>query len=217
MLLSAVVPGERLSYDVRCGPIPVGTLTLEALAPDTVDSSACWHLRADLELRRSFSWLFWAEYRLETWCRVSDFVTLRSYKRTREPRYRSAWMAFFEPSAGVVTYSDGSTYALPDSARDMLTLWYSLRDGGFAVGETVRANVHDSRKTYRLQATTTGARQVSVPAGVFDCLVVNPRAGTPLGSVYISDDRERLPVVIRTRFGGLVVSAYLRSVGTGEG
>jgi hypothetical protein len=207
----AVVPGERLLYDVRYGPLTVGTLTLEALEPDTVDSVECRHLRADLELTRSISWLFSASYRLESWCRTSDFVTLRSYKRTREPRYKSAWTARYVPSIGQVFYSDGRCYALPDSARDMLTLWYYFRNRALAAGETLRAAVHDSRRNYELVAGAGGVRRVSVPAGEFDCVAVNPKAGTPLGSVYLSDDDERLPVVIRTRFGGFVISALLRS------
>ena len=56
---------------------------------------------------------------------------------------------------------------------------------------------------------------MSVPAGVYDCIAVIPKAGTPLGSVYLSDDDERLPVVLRTRISGLAVSAYLRRA-TGE-
>jgi len=92
-LAIAIAPGERLDYGLRYGPVSIGTLTLRTLRPDTSGTDECWHFRADLELTRSFSWLFWANYRLETWCRVSDLVTLRSYKRTREPRYRAEWTA----------------------------------------------------------------------------------------------------------------------------
>jgi hypothetical protein len=211
-LVTAVTPGERLEYDVRYGPITVGSLVLETLAPDSIDSVPCYHFRADLELTRSVSWLFWANYRLESWCRTSDFVTLRSYKRTREPRYKSAWTARYMPEAGRAYYTDGKSFALPDSARDMLTLWYYLRFLTIDKGETLRVNVHDAGKDYRLAATTGAAKRVSVPAGVYDCIAVIPRAGTPLGSVCLSDDDERLPVVLRTRISGLAVSAYLRRV-----
>lgn len=211
-LVTVVTPGERLEYDVRYGPIAVGSLVLETLAPDTIDSVPCYHFRADLEITHSISWLFWANYRLESWVRTSDFVTLRSYKRTREPRYKSAWTARYVPEAGQVYYTDGASFALPDSARDMLTLWYYLRYQAINNGETLRVNVHDARKDYRLAATAGTAKRVSVPAGVFDCIAVIPKAGTPLGSVYLSDDEERLPVVLRTRISGLAVSAFLRRV-----
>src|SRR5512138_3536765 len=96
VLAIAITPGERLDYCLRYGPVSIGTLTLRTLRPDTIGIDECWHFRADLELTRSFSWLFWANYRLETWCRVSDMVTLRSYKRTREARYRAEWTANYD-------------------------------------------------------------------------------------------------------------------------
>jgi hypothetical protein len=211
-LAIAVVPGERLDYGLRYDPVAVGTLTLQTLEPETVGTDECWHFRADLELTRSFSWLFWANYRLETWCRVSDMVTLRSYKRTRESHYRAEWTANYDPEQSVVNYSDGKTYAIEPGARDLLSVWYYFRTLPLVPGDTVRTALHVDRRNYQLVAVTRATKPVSTPAGVFDCIAVVPNAGGPLGTVYLTDDEERIPVSIRTRLGGLVVSAFLRSV-----
>jgi len=211
-LAIAAIPGERLDYGLRYGPVTIGTLVLETLEPETVGTAECWHFRADLELTRSFSWLFWANYRLETWCRVSDMVTLRSYKRTREPRYRAEWTADFDPGRSVVSYTDGDTVSTDSCARDLLSTWYYFRTLPLAPGDTVRAALHVDRRNYQLVAVARAAKTVSTPAGVFDCIAVAPNTGGPLGTVYLSDDEERIPASIRTRVGGLVVSAFLRSV-----
>jgi hypothetical protein len=210
-LAIAVVPGERLDYGLRYGPVSIGTLTLRTLQPETVGASACWHFRADLELTRSFSWLFWANYRLETWCRVSDMVTLRSYKRTREPHYRAEWTATYDPEQVSVNYSDGRVYAVEPGSRDLLSTWYYFRILPLAAGDTVRTALHVDRRNYWLTAVARAARPVTTPAGVFDCIVVVPNAGGPLGTVYLTDDEARIPVSIRTRVGGLIVNAVLRS------
>jgi len=76
----------------------------------------------------------------------------------------------------------------------------------------VRTALHVDRRNYRLVAVARAARPVTSPAGVFDCIAVVPDAGGPLGTVYLTDDEQRIPVSIRTRIGGLVVSALLRSV-----
>jgi hypothetical protein len=212
LCLGQALPGERLSYDVSYGPLRLGTLVLATEEPETVDHVPCRHFRADLEFSRSLSWLFRAQYRLETWCRDSDFVTIRSYKRTREPNYRAEWTARFEPQYHRVTYSDGRSYALADSARDLLTLWYYLRERELVPGETLGAALHDGRKDTRLVTVVSGPREVETEAGTFDCITVSPRTRGPLGTVFISDDTERLPVVIRARFGGVVVTARLREV-----
>jgi hypothetical protein len=211
-LAIAVVPGERLDYGLRYGPVTIGTLVLETLEPETVGTDECWHFRADLELTRSFSWLFWANYRLETWCRVSDMVTLRSYKRTREPHYRAEWTADFDPGRSIVSYSDGETLATDSCVRDLLSTWYYFRTLSLAPGDTVSAALHVDRHNYQLVAVARAEKTVRTPAGVFDCIAVVPSSGGPLGTVYLSNDAERIPAAIRTRVGGLVVSAFLRSV-----
>jgi hypothetical protein len=215
-LTIAFVPGERLDYGLRYGPVSIGTLTLETLQPETIGTDECWHFRADLGLTRSFSWLFWANYRLETWCRVSDMVTLRSYKRTREPRYRAEWTANYAPEQSVVGYSDGKTIPIDPGTRDLLSTWYYFRTLSLVPGDTVRTALHVDRRNYRLVAVARAAKTVSTPAGVFDCNVIVSNAGGPLGTVYLSDDEERVPVSIRTRVGGLVVSAVLRSISLEE-
>jgi hypothetical protein len=211
-LAIVAVPGERLDYALRYGPINLGTLVLETLEPETVGTTECWHFRADLELTRSISWLFWADYRLESWCRVSDMVTLRSYKRTREPNYQAEWQADFDLDRALVRYPDGETLHVEPDARDLLTTWYYFRTLPLRSGDTVKAALHVDRRNYDLVAVAQEARTVSTPAGVFDCIAVVPSTGGPLGTVYQSDDEDRIPVSIRTRVAGLVVSAYLRSV-----
>jgi hypothetical protein len=215
-LALAVVPGERLDYGLRYGPVSIGTLTLQTLQPETVGTDECWHFRADMELTRSFSWVFTASYRLETWCRVSDMVTLRSYKRTREPHYRAEWTASYDPAQMLVDYPDGKVVSIESGTRDLLSTWYYFRTLPLASGDTVRTALHVDRRNYGLVAVVRAAKPVSTPAGVFDCIAVVPRAGGPLGTVYLTDDAERIPVSIRTRVGGLVVSAFLRSISSEE-
>jgi hypothetical protein len=215
-VLVAVAPGERLEYGLRYGPVTVGTLELRTLEPDTVGADECWHFRADLELTRSFSWLFWADYRLESWCRVSDMVTVRSYKRTREPNYRAEWTADFDSGRSLVSYSDGAAVSFEPGARDLLSTWYYFRTLSLQPGDTVRTPLHVDRRNYHLVAVAKAARPVSTPAGRFDCIAVVPSAGGPMGTVYLTDDAERIPVAIRTRVGGLVVSAFLRSISQEE-
>jgi hypothetical protein len=215
-LAIALVPGERLDYGLHYGPVSIGTLTLRTLQPETVGTDECRHFRADLELTRSFSWLFWANYRLETWCRVSDMVTLRSYKRTREPHYRAEWTANYDLGQLAVCYSVGGSFCLEPGTRDLLSTWYYFRTLPLAPGDTVRTALHVDRRNYRLVAVARATKSVSTPAGIFDCIAVVPSAGGPLGTVYLTDDAERIPVSIRTRVGGLVVTASLRSISKEE-
>ena len=216
LLLMLCAPGERLEYDLRYGPMAVGSLTLEEHAPDTLDSVPCRHYRADLAVEMSLAWFFRATYRLESWAGASDSVTVRSYKKTREPNYKAEWTAQYGGPGDSVRYSDGKAYPLVPRSRDLVTVWYWLRGLRFRAGDTVRCNLHVDRRNYRLRGAVSRSRRVRVPAGTFDCLVVTPTERGPLGLVFVSDDARRIPVVIRTRFGGLSVSANLHSIENGE-
>ncbi len=216
LLLVLAAPGERLEYELRYGPMAVGSLVLEELAPQTLDSVPCLHYRADLSIDMAMAWLFSATYRLESWSRVSDSSTVQSYKRTREPNYRAEWTARYSRSGDTVRYSDGKAYAAVPGSRDLVTVWYWLRGLNLRAGDTVRCSLHADRRNYRLLGAVSRTRRVRVPAGTYDCRVVTPIEKGPLGLVYISDDARRMPVIIRTRFGGLAVSANLRSIENGE-
>jgi len=229
LLAVAGVPGERLEYSVRYGPVNLGTLVLETLEPETVGAETCQHFRAELQLTRSFSWLFWANYRLETWCRDSDLTTVRSYKRAREPNYRAEWTAEFDSKLSVARYSDRGPIPIEPGTRDLLSTWHYFRTLSLASGDTIRTQLHVDRRNYRLVAVARPARTLVTPAGIFDCVAVVPRAGGPLGVVHLGAQsrmgvrttvadgnplpQERwIPVSIRTRIGGLTVTALLSSV-----
>ncbi|OYD14084.1 hypothetical protein CH330_09435 [candidate division WOR-3 bacterium JGI_Cruoil_03_51_56] len=211
-LLSAFVPDERLEYDLRYGPFKLGDLALVTLVPDTIQGESCYHFRAELESNPSFGFLFKAKYELETWCRIRDMVTMRSYKRTRESRYRCEWVANYDYNTDRVLYSDSTIYPLPDSARDLLTLWYYFRKVHIDLGDTITVDSHIDRHNYLVRVIGTRLTKVQTMAGKFDCLEVVPSAGTPFGTVYFSKETNRVPVVIRTHVGSMLVSAFLRSV-----
>ncbi len=206
----AFAPGERLTYDVKLGPMRLGSLELSTLAPDTVRGESCCRFQARMTVRLSF--VFRGEYRLDAWARACDLVTLRSAKRTDESRYHATWTADYLYADSMVVYSSGDTFELLTEARDVLTLWYHMRTVELAVGDTLCVHVHSDRRDQ--DATVVAVRQTSVrvPAGEFECLELLPERAGVLGAVYLSTDEARLPVVIRTGVGGLKVSAGLRGV-----
>lgn len=208
--LLAVVPGERLSYEVRLGPLGLGTLVLAVLKPDTAGADTCTRFRADLELKLGF--LFQGRYRLDSWSRQTDLVTLRSAKDTEETRYRSSWTCEYDYEAGFARYSDGDSFPLTDRSHDLLTLWYLFRDRPLDPGDTVRVTCHSDRRTQRVTVTAAPGGRVTVPAGTFDCVELRPAAAGPLGRVWLARDSARTPVKIGLRTGSLEVDALLARI-----
>jgi len=208
--LLSFTSAETLRYDVRYGPLRLGSLELVTLAPDTVQAETCYHFQATLTSTRALSFVFEATYDIETWCLMADMVTLRSYKKTEEKRYQAEWYADYDYTRDTVRYDDGKEYPLADSARDLLTLWYYYRRLKMGPGDAAKTYAHIDRKDYRVEVRAIRKVRVRAPAGEFDCIELLPTASGPMGAVYLADDSSRVPVVIKTRVGGMVVSAYLR-------
>jgi hypothetical protein len=203
---------ERLEYEIKYGPVVLGSMVMEYQPEKRDAGDTLEHLTAQIEIDRALSFVFWANYQLESWCRKDDRVTVRSYKRTREKNYRSEWWAEYFPDHGFVHYSDGYRFPLSDSARDMLSLWFYLRSLQWGRGDSRVVNAHIDRRNWRVCFVVTGTQNVRTPLGDFNCLVISPRTNSPLGAVFLSQDRNRVPVVIRTRIGSFTVSAYLKRI-----
>jgi len=211
LALAAFEPGERLSYDVRYGPMRLGRMELYTLEPDTIGDETCYHFAAALATNPSFAAVFEARYEFESWVRRTDFTTLRSYKNTEERNYEAEVQADFDYGAGVIRYSDGKCYPLAGPCRDLLTLWYYFRQPELKPGDVLSVYSHVDRKDYRVKVRAAKYEAVRVPAGTFRCLVAVPSTAGPLGAVYL-EEQSRIPVVIRTRVAGMTVSAVLREV-----
>jgi hypothetical protein len=206
-VLFALVPGERLEYDVRLGPLRLGRLELSTLEPAVVLGESCRHFHADLDIRLGF--LFRGRYRLDSWSRSEDLATIRSAKETEESRYRASWSADYDYPCGEVRYSDGDTFVLSGPAHDLLTLWYLFRKRELRPGDTARVVCHADRRTQQVSVAAGQSTEVNVPAGEFECLELTPIAAGPLGSVWLAEDSARTPVRIRLRTGSLEVDALL--------
>ncbi|MEO0020240.1 MAG: DUF3108 domain-containing protein [candidate division WOR-3 bacterium] len=211
-LIISLAPQERLEYDIKYGPVVLGSMVLERLGPESLDGKRYERLRAEVEIDEHLSWIFWAKYKFESWCDADNWLTSRSSKWTREKNYEANWSATFDQENKLARYDDGKEIVLPDSCRDMLTLWFYLRRVNWYQGETLVINSHIDRRNWQVRFITSGKQRVRTKAGEFDCLIVSPATTGPLGTVFISEDKQRLPVVIRTRAGGLTVSAYLRKI-----
>jgi hypothetical protein len=211
-LINFTFSGEKLEYDIRYGPVTIGTMVLERLPVESVSGVNYEHFRADVKIVPDFSWIFWAKYRFESWCRSEGLLTVRSYKKTLEKNYRAEVDGFFYHDSGFVRYSDGTVRPIADSARDLLSLWYYLRLVDWGKHESLSVNAHIDRRNWRLKFRVAGRQKVKTRTGEFMCLVLKPDADGPLGMVMLSDEARRLPVMIRTRAGGLTVTAFLRNI-----
>jgi hypothetical protein len=90
-------------------------------------------------------------------------------------------------------------------AQDILSALYFVRTLNFQVGDTLQINLHDVSKSYPLKVKVNRRERVKVPAGQFDCLVVEPflesegmfRSQGRI-EIWLTDDERKIPVLMRS-------------------
>ncbi|HDH58008.1 MAG TPA: DUF3108 domain-containing protein, partial [Bacteroidetes bacterium] len=85
------------------------------------------------------------------------------------------------------------------------------------VGQSVYIQVHDIRKTYPLKVDILARETVETPAGIFDCIKVEPvleSAGIfkSKGRIFLwfTDDERRMPVILKAKVLIGSITAYLK-------
>lgn len=207
--------GERLVYTARFGPITVGEGTMEVLEIQDVRGIEAWHTRFQLRGGLAF---YRADFNLESWFDVNRFNSLRfvneseSGGKTREKRYE--------------IFPDRQMYQenqLPESTSvadplDEGALLYFVRTMDLEVGKTYTLNRYFRPDRNPVIVKVLRREKVSVPAGTFNTIVIQPiikargifsEGGEAL--VYLSDDKDRIPVQLRVRLSVGSIILYLKS------
>lgn len=207
--------GERLVYTARFGPITVGEGTMEVLELQDVRGIEAWHTRFQLRGGLAF---YKADFNLESWFDVNRFNSLRfvneseSGGKIREKRYE--------------IFPDRQMYQenqLPESTSvadplDEGALLYYVRTMDLEVGKTYTLNRYFRPDRNPVIVKVLRREKVSVPVGTFNAIVIQPiikargifsEGGEAL--VYLSDDKDRIPVQLRVRLSVGSITLYLKS------
>jgi hypothetical protein len=204
-------PGERLTYDVRFGPIKAGTGSMEVRGLETVRGRPAYHtvfqVKGGIPGFRVFD-VF------ESWFARDDLSSLRFHKDQDEgPKERTSRFEIF-PERG--TYDDlrDRQGELPSTDRplDDGSFLYYIRTVPLVVGQTYRFEQYFKPDRNPVTIRVLRRERVTVPAGTFDAIVVQPSIKTPgifseggKAEVWISDDDRRLILQLKSRlpFGSL--------------
>jgi hypothetical protein len=199
-------PGERMVFEISYGPIIAGEGILETIG--TVDhlGRTCYHVQSTANSNRFFSSIYKVRDKIVTYIDVFDLGSAYFYKRLREGDYKKTLEITFDRGAGLARYGDGQTIPVPAGVQDELSAFYYVRNLDLESGTDLRLPAHTSGRNYDMKVVVHGRETVEVPAGKFDCFVVEPVVeGEGLFkhegriTIYISADEHRVPVLMKTK------------------
>jgi hypothetical protein len=215
-------PGESLRFAVQYGFINAGTAWLEVPKAVEVDGRPAYLLVARAESNSVIDKIYRVRNRIEsTWDREGRFSW--HYEEDRhEGKHRFKSEISFDPDMLEARYHDGQVYPVPPNVQDALSAFYYTRYQALPLGGSILFDYHASRRSQPLEVRVLGRERVKVPAGTFDCVVVEPllKAGGVFKNsgrlvIWLTDDERRIPVLMRSKVTIGSVSVELQEMRTG--
>jgi hypothetical protein len=201
----ALVPGERLVFSVRYGPIRAGEGVLEVRDVVQLPEGPAYRLVSTARSNKVFSSVYPVNDFVQSLMDTTWLVSRRFEKHLREGRYRADVRVVMDQARHRAYYDDGRVFDMPPRAQDILSAFFFVRTMAFDVGDTIRFQGHVDRKNYPIVVVVHRRETVEVPAGRFRCLVLEPRVAAEglfkrKGRlwIWVTDDERKIPVLMKS-------------------
>ena len=212
--------GERLEYQVKYGPIGVGSAVLEVLGLETIRGIPALHtvFRVSGGVR-----VFRVNDRYESWFDPRTFATLRAVQDIDEGSYERKRTYEIFPARQAYVENDNPEAPSVSDPLDEGSFIYFLRTLPLEVGKTYEFNRYFRPDRNPVRVTVVRRERVKVPAGQFDAIVVRPTIKTTgifgeggRAEVWFTDDSSRTLVQLKSHlaFGSLNLFLKTRHPGS---
>ena len=201
--------GEKFHFDIDYAFITAGHTEMKIDSVIDVRGHRCYRVMSKVSSNKAFDIVFKVRDHVETNIDVKGLFSRRYFKQLQEGGYSDRKEVFFDQEQGTAHILSKGKYqksvAIPACSQDILSAMYFMRTVDIEVGDTLSVPLHDVSKSYPLKIKVNRRETVKVPAGEFDCLVVEPflesegmfRSKGKI-EVWLSDDERKLPVLMRT-------------------
>lgn len=209
-------PGERYTYDVKFGVLKVGSGSMEVAGPVDVRGREAYHTTFRV---RGGTFFYKVDDRFESWIDTRTLASLRFVQDLQEggrDRER-AFEIFPERSAYREKGSDEDQRSVPNPL-DQGSFIYFVRTLPLRPGETYELNRYYRPDRNPVRIRVLRRERISVPAGTFDAVVVQPSIRTKgifseggRAEIWFSDDDERVMLQMKSQLSFGSLNLYLKS------
>lgn len=205
---NAFTVGEKLTFEVKYGFVTAGVAVMEIPKIKKISGREVYQITFKVNSLPSFDPLYKVRDRYETYVDKEGIFPWRFEQHIREGGYSRDFSAFFDHRRGIAKTSEG-TYKIPLYVNDIISAFYYARLLDFSKmkeGDVFELQNFYKDKVYPLQIVYHGKETIKVDAGTFKCIMVEPviaKGGLfkTEGNIiiWLSDDRLRIPVKVKTK------------------
>jgi hypothetical protein len=214
--------GEKLTFDINYGFINAGTASIEVSKLIEYQSRPAYQIISKAESNSFFSTFYRVEDRIESITDAAGLFSWRFEKNLKEGSFKAERQCIFDQENHKV-YDGKDTIEIKPFCQDALSVMYFVRTQPLEVGKSIVVDDYVDGKNYAVEVRVLRKETITVKAGAFDCIVVEPLTSA-VGvfknegklTVWLTDDRLRMPVLMKSKILVGSVSAELTDFKLGE-
>jgi hypothetical protein len=204
----AFTVGEKLTFDVKYGFVTAGVAEFSIPKISRLAGRETYNVIFKVNSVPAFDAFYKVRDRYETFIDVEGIFPWRFEQHIREGSYSRDFSAFFDQRKNKAKTSEG-TYNIPPNVNDIVSAFYLARTFDYSkmkAGDKIQLQNFYKDKVYPLDIIFHGREKVSVAAGTFDCIILEPIAkegglfkseGTLV--LWLTDDEIKMPVKVKTK------------------
>ncbi|MCL2390644.1 MAG: DUF3108 domain-containing protein [Endomicrobia bacterium] len=201
---------EKLTYGVKWQFISIGEATLELRGFEDINGRSAHHIYSMAKTKPFFDEVFKVRDINEAWLDRESLSSLRFVANISEGGWTKKETLDFDPIEKTYMLFDNGKMqkgATPEYVQDVMTALYYMRTLDLKVGEKYTLEAHSGDMSWALAVNVLREEKMKVPAGEFNCLVLEPfvreNAGIMKTSgqmlVWVTADERKIPVYLKVK------------------
>lgn len=200
--------GEKLIFDVKYGFITAGVAEFSIPKITKIAGRDVYNVVFKVSSVPAFDLFYKVRDRYETFIDVEGIFPWRFEQHIREGKYSRDFSAYFDQRKGRAITTEGS-YDIPRYVNDIVSAFYLARTFDYSkmkINDKIYLENFYKDKVYPLEVIYRGKESVSVTAGTFNCIILEPvvKEGGLFKSegsiiIWLTDDELKIPVKVKTK------------------
>ena len=221
---AAFKAGEKLVFSVSWSDIvKAGTATLSVPGVKVFNGHKVYHIVSTASSGPQVSAFFYTRDRIDVYLDAVNYTIWKSEKHLVEGTYKNDEVIYFNPPNRTATRGVATMRTLPEP-RDALGGFYYVRSLDLQVGSEITLNYADGKISKPIVIKVLRKEQVTVPAGTFDTIVIEPVLDETEGIfkqegriwIWVTDDENKMPVILKSKIAIGNVEVKLESYTLGS-
>lgn len=185
-------PGETLQFLLRWEFVPAGKATLSVAPMSEIDGEPAYHFVMSVKTNKFLDMFYKVRDKIESFTDPSMTHSVRYLKNQREGRKKRNVTVTFDWENNRAHYIRNNKKRTPidlePGAFDPLGIFYFVRNSILETGDVVERPVSDGKRCVIGIGHVVKRETITVPAGTFDTLLIEPDLKDVKGVFEKSDD-----------------------------